>query len=162
MSDAALRHTIHFAIARALGRLIGYSDKPPELKGKSFLATCILSADPDDRHHYVHGVAVGWLVLGVSCGVAMLMFGIPIQLLFGDTASNVVVDLFLAGLVFCVAGAFNASWRMSWYVSQARRRASEDGVDSERFARSMRRTLPRNSSLIFQTAAAILTLILAL
>jgi hypothetical protein len=51
---------------------------------------------------------------------------------------------------------------MYWYVPQARCRARKDGVESKRFAISMRRTMPRNSSLIFQSAVAILTLILAL
>jgi hypothetical protein len=50
---------------------------------------------------------------------------------------------------------------MYWYVPQARRRARKDGIDSKRFATAMRRTLPRNSSLIFQLAAAVLTILLA-
>jgi hypothetical protein len=49
---------------------------------------------------------------------------------------------------------------MYWYVPQARRRARKDGVDSKRFANSMRRTLPRNSSLIFQLAVAAVTILL--
>ena len=62
----------------------------------------------------------------------------------------------------CAAGLFNVLWRMYWYVPQARRRARKDGVDSQRFATSMRRTMPRNSSLIFQTAVAVFTLVIAL
>jgi hypothetical protein len=64
--------------------------------------------------------------------------------------------------MFCVAGASNVIWRMYWYVPQARRRARKEGIDSTRFATSMRRAMPRNSSLIFQTAVGILAFILAL
>jgi hypothetical protein len=55
--------------------------------------------------------------------------------------------------------AVNAAWGLA---AQARRRARKEGIDSKRFATSMRRAMPRNSSLIFQTAVGILAFILAL
>ncbi|HEY0343306.1 MAG TPA: hypothetical protein VGC59_01590 [Solirubrobacteraceae bacterium] len=91
----------------------------------------------------------------------MLLVGVPVQLLLGDAAGNVVLAACLAGGMFCVAGAFNVMWRMYWYVPQARRRARKDGVDSKRFVTLMRRAMPRNSSLVFQAAVGILTFILA-
>ena len=92
----------------------------------------------------------------------MLLVGVPVQLLLGDAAGNVVLAACLGGAMFCVAGASNVIWRMYWYVPQARRRARKEGIDSTRFATSMRRAMPRNSSLIFQTAVGILAFILAL
>jgi hypothetical protein len=41
-----------------------------------------------------------------------------------------------------------------------RRNVAPEGIESERFAISMRRTVPRNSSLIFQLAAAALAILL--
>jgi hypothetical protein len=92
----------------------------------------------------------------------MLFVGVPVQPLLGDAAGNAVLATCLAGAIFCLAGAANVLWRMYWYVPQAKRRARKDGVDSKRFATSMRRAMPRNSSLIFQTAVGIVTLIIAL
>jgi hypothetical protein len=101
-------------------------------------------------------------MLSGAFGLAMLGVGMPVQLVLGDAAGKVVLAACLAGAMFCVAGAFNVMWRMYWYVPQARRRARKYGIDSKPFATSMRRTMPRNSSLIFQTAVGIVTLILAL
>jgi hypothetical protein len=108
------------------------------------------------------GAGAGWFTLGFACIVAMLVVGVPVKYLLGDAAGNFVLTVCLAAGMFCCAGIANVLWRMYWYVPQARRRARKYGVDSKRFATSMRRAMPRNSSLIFQTAVAILTLILAL
>jgi hypothetical protein len=73
-----------------------------------------------------------------------------------------VVTVFEAVFFFCLAGAAYAIGRMLWYVSQARRRLRKHGADNDAFKKSMRRSLPGNTSLIFQTAVAILVLVLAL
>jgi hypothetical protein len=117
--------------------------------------------DPDLRRGFAMGANAGWITLSGAFGAAMLLVGVPVQLLLGDAAGNVVLAACLAGGMFCVAGAFNVMWRMYWYVPQARRRARKYGVDSKRFVTSMRRAMPRNSSLIFQAAVGILTFILA-
>jgi hypothetical protein len=78
---------------------------------------------------------------------------------FGEQVGDVVARVCLMGCIFCAAGSANVLWRMYWYVPHARRRARRDGIDSERFAVSMRRTLPRNSNLDFQLAAAVLTIL---
>jgi hypothetical protein len=70
--------------------------------------------------------------------------------------------MFEAVFFFCLAGAAYAIGRMLWYVSQARRRLRKHGADNEAFKKSMRRSLPGNTSLIFQTAVAVLVLALAL
>jgi hypothetical protein len=68
----------------------------------------------------------------------------------------------VAAAFFCLAGAVNALWHMTWHVSQARRRLREHGADSKAFKKSMRRSLPGNTSLIFQTPVAILVFALSL
>jgi hypothetical protein len=118
--------------------------------------------DPQLRQAFAQGASAGWYTLGGACLFAMLVVGVPSKLLLGDAVGNVVLTACLAGAMFCVAGLVNVLWRMYWYVPQARRRARKYGVDSKRFATSMRRAMPRNSSLIFQTAVAILTFVVAL
>jgi hypothetical protein len=81
--------------------------------------------------------------------LAILVVGVPFKLLLDDAAFNVVLTACLVAEMCCVAGAFNVMWRMYWYVPQARRLVRKYGVDSKRFASSMRRAMPRNSSLIF-------------
>jgi hypothetical protein len=68
----------------------------------------------------------------------------------------------MAGGFFCLAGSANALWHMTWHVSQARRRLQKHGADSKGFKSSMRRSLPGNTSLIFQTAVAVLLFVLSL
>jgi hypothetical protein len=52
-------------------------------------------------------------------------------------------------------------WRTAWYVPKAKRLARRDETDPAAYAAAMRRTLPRNSSLVFQTAVFALTLLIA-
>jgi hypothetical protein len=160
--DSDLTHTVHSAVARLAERVLDRFDTSPA-RGLS-LAPLIArdDTDPQLRHTFALGASAGWFTLGGACISAMLVVGVPVKLLLGDAAGNVVLAACLAGLMFCGAGIANVLWRMYWYVPQARRRARNYGTDSERFATSMRRTMPRNSSLIFQTAVGILTFIVAL
>jgi hypothetical protein len=160
--DADLTHTVHAAVARLTERVLDRFDVSPA-RGTS-IAPLIASddSDPQLRQVFAQGASAGWFTLGGACILAMLVVGVPAKLLLGDAAGNVVLTGCLAGGMFCVAGLFNVMWRMYWYIPQARRRARKDGVESKRFATSMRRAMPRNSSLIFQAAVAILTLVLAL
>jgi hypothetical protein len=157
-----LTHTIHAAVARLAERALDRFDTSPA-RGFS-LAPLIArdDTDPQLRQGFAMGANAGWITLCGLFGVAMLFVGVPVQLLLGDAAGNAVLATCLAGAIFCLAGAANVLWRMYWYVPQAKRRARKDGVDSKRFATSMRRAMPRNSSLIFQTAVGIVTLIIAL
>jgi nicotinamide riboside transporter PnuC len=107
-------------------------------------------------------VLVGWGVL-VSVGiVGTLVFGYLADSAGGESARQVVVSVWAAGTMFCVAGMFNAMWRAFWFTWKATRRARRDGVADERFARAMRGILPRNSSLIGQSIVAVLTLVIVL
>jgi hypothetical protein len=162
MRDADLTHTVHAAVARLAERILDRYDASP---GRGFRYAPRIArddTDPDLRRGYAMGANAGWITLCGICVAAMLVVGYPVRFIFGETAGNAVAGACLAAGMFCVAGSANVLWRMYWYVPQARRRARKDGIDSKRFATSMRRTLPRNSSLIFQTGVAILTLILAL
>jgi hypothetical protein len=118
--------------------------------------------DPELRHTFALGANAGWITLCMICVLGIPLVGIPVKLLLGNAAGNLAATVCFAGAMFCVAGAFNVMWRMYWYVPQARRRARKDGIDSKRFATSMRRAMPRNSSLIFQAAVGILTFVVAL
>jgi hypothetical protein len=159
--DADLTHTVHAAVERLAERILDRFDASP---GRGFRYASKIAGndtDPDLRRGFAMGANAGWITLCGVCVLAMLVVGVPIKLLLGDAAGHVVLAVCLAGGMFCCAGAFNVMWRMYWYVPQARRRARKDGVDSKRFATSMRRAMPRNSSLIFQTAVGILTFIVA-
>jgi hypothetical protein len=160
--DSDLTHTVHTAVARLADRVLDSFDTSA---GQGFHYAPRIArddTDPDLRRGFALGANAGWITLCGGFGLAMLVVGAPVQVVLGDATGNVVLAACLAGAMFCVAGAANVLWRMYWYVPQARRRTRKDGVDSKRFATSMRRTMPRNSSLIFQAAVGILTFLVAL
>jgi hypothetical protein len=162
MKDADLTHTVHAAVTRLADRILDRYDRS---SGRGLRLAPLIAhddTDPELRHAFAMGANAGWITLCIACVLAMLVIGFPVRFLFGEAAGSSVGAVFLAGAMFSCAGAANVLWRMYWYVPQARRRARKDGIGSKRFAISMRRTLPRNSSLVFQTGVAILTLILAL
>jgi hypothetical protein len=128
----------------------------PELLGDSILAWSITSKDstPDGRARYADAVNAAWALLAMAFGVAMVVFGYLAQVLLGDAAANLVAAVALGGAFFCLAGCTNALWRKH-YARQARRRHHTYGTDSEQYARSMERSLPRDTSLVFQAVVAI-------
>jgi hypothetical protein len=117
--------------------------------------------DPDDSRLYAGMVACTWALLAFGFLVAMGL-AFPVRSLLGEGAGNVVAAACVGGGFFCLAGCANALWHMTWHVSQVRRRLREQGAGSEAFKRSMRRSIPRNTSLIFQAPVAILAFVLAL
>ncbi|MEA2244811.1 MAG: hypothetical protein QOD24_4367 [Solirubrobacteraceae bacterium] len=64
--------------------------------------------------------------------------------------------------MFCVAGMANVLSRMYYFVPKAKRLVRRGETAKEEYARLMRATLPRNSSLIFQATVAIAAFLLAL
>jgi len=102
-------------------------------------------------------VVYGWFALVAVCTVGTIGFAFLADAAFGESARTVTVAVWGAGLMFCVAGMFNALWRGLWFPWRAKRRARRDGTADERFARAMRGILPRNSSLIGQSIVAALT-----
>lgn len=162
MSDVDLTHTVHAAVGRLADRVLDHFVTSPE---RGFRIAPLIArgdTDPQVRQAFAMGAIAGWFTLSGVCALAMLTIGAPVKLLIDDGAGNVVLAACLAAAMFCFAGCTNILWRMYWYVPQARRRARKDGVESKRFATSMRRAMPRNSSLIFQTAVAVFTFIVAL
>lgn len=162
MSDADLTHTIHAAVARLAERVLDRYDTSPGHGFRVAPAVARDDADPELRRTFALGANAGWIVLTFACVVVMLVVGVPVKLLIGDSAGDVVLALCLVAAMSCVTGAFNVMWRMYWYVPQARRRALRDGPGSAGFATSMRRILPRNTSLILQAAAAAIALAVTL
>jgi hypothetical protein len=159
MTDLNLTHTIHFVIGATANRLVGYGNGRRHTRIGD-LRSSVVSRDPDERRFYALTVHTGWLLLSIASAFAIFALAVPVRFLFGGPAGDIVARIFLVACIFCAAGSANVLWRMYWYVPQARRRARKDGVDSKRFANSMRRTLPRNSSLIFQLAVAAVTILL--
>jgi hypothetical protein len=153
------RRTIHFVIAHAVASRRG-GDKPfVGVDGDSMLAWSASEDDPDLRRSYAYQVSFGWVILAFAFGLAMLVVGVPVTVVVGDAPGNLVVEICLAACLFCCAGSANVLWRMYYFVPQAKRLARRGETDSEAYAAAMRRTLPRNSSLVFQGAVGILTFI---
>jgi hypothetical protein len=92
--------------------------------------------------------------------VAMLVVGIPVQVLAGDRAGHVVISILLAAIFFCVAGCAHVLRRWYWYLPKARRRLRAG--DRAAYEEYMQRSLPRNSSILFQSVVGILAVIIAI
>lgn len=152
--------TIHFVVAHALERWMGRNEPRRPGMAREDLLDAMISDDPERRKFYATMVAGGWVAPAFALLIAMLVVGIPIDIADDRAGDYAIAACFALGL-FCWAGAANAAWRMHWYVPQARRRLAKHGPDSETFARSMRRTLPRNLSLVFQAAVAVLAFVLS-
>lgn len=161
MSDADLTHTVHSAVLRLVERALARFDTSPVLDFRVAPAIARDATDPDLRRTFALGANAGWITLSFLFTAGILVLAFPVRAVLGSNAGDTVAVTCLSGAMFCAAGAVNVLWRMYWYVPQARRRARKDGIDSKRFAKSLRRTLPRNTSLVFQTAVAVLTLIIA-
>jgi hypothetical protein len=89
------------------------------------------------------------------------VIGLAVNRLLGAQAAVGWASTCLAAEFFCLAGSAYVMGRMMWYVPQARRRLRKYGPDSKAFKKSMRRSLPGNGSLIFQTAVAIFVLVVS-
>jgi hypothetical protein len=151
--------TIHYPLAAGAVRRLQGRRMPGDLSVEETLE--LDDTDPDDSRLYAGMVTVGWALLAFAILVATLPIGYLVGS-FGDEADHIFISVSAALCFFCLAGSANALWHMAWYLPQARRRLQNHGVDSEAFKRSMRRSLPGNASLIFQTAVAILVLVLKL
>jgi hypothetical protein len=165
VSDLALtpgdpRRTIHFLLGRAVVRRMGGDTPMGEDAGDSVLAWSASRDDPDSRRSYAVQVAGAWGFLGFAFVVAMVL-SVPIRSFAGVATSHAYLTACLAGCMFCMAGCANVLWRIH-YVRKAERLGRKGGTYTEAYAAAMRRTLPRNTSLVVQTAAVVVTLILAL
>ncbi|CAN5206578.1 hypothetical protein BH20ACT16_BH20ACT16_02230 [soil metagenome] len=93
--------------------------------------------------------------------VAIFVVAIAVRSLFGVPRATPPAAGCLVACMFCIAGFANVYWRGYWYGTKAKRLARH-GTYTAAYVAAMRRTLPRNSSLIFQTAIGIVTLVLLL
>jgi hypothetical protein len=156
------RSTIHFAIGRAVARRRGLDQPFLGVDGDSVLAWSASLDDPDSRRTYAYQTSFAWLILAIAFDLAAAVVGVPIKELLSDSAGNVIIEAFGAASFFCCAGGANVLWRMYYFVPIAERLARRGETDSEAYAAAMRGTLPRNSSLLFQTAVGIGSFILML
>jgi hypothetical protein len=153
---------VHYALTAPLLRWSDRNDRPTPGVDLSVERQLSFDASDPEQSAYVSSmVAVAWSVPAVVCIVAIGVIGFPVRSLFGQGAAEVVTTTALVGGFFCLAGSVNALWHRLWYVPRARRRLRTEGPGGKRFARSMRRSVPRNGSLVFQVLIAIATLLLA-
>lgn len=155
--------TVHHLVARTIALRAADRHGSERIKQtpESLTRKALQDTDPHERQMYLLFAEIGWLVLGSWVAIAMAVTGFATREWLGDQAARIVVSVWAVPCFFCVAGAFNVVWRYYWYAPQARRRARRDGVDSERFAVSMRRTLPTRGSAVWMAvvglAAAVIT-----
>jgi hypothetical protein len=156
----APRGTIHYPLAAAtVRRLEGGPRIPVALTVEEMLE--LDDTEPDESRYYAGVVAGGWGLVAFGFIVAMGL-ALPVGSLLGDQAANIVAATCMAAGFFCLAGSVNALWHIAWHVPQARRRLRDHGADSKAFKKSMRRSIPRNTSLIFQIPVAILLFVVSL
>jgi hypothetical protein len=155
------RRTIHFVIGRAVARWRGV-DTPGPGQGDSALAWGASRDSPESRYAYALQVTLAWWVGAFAFIVLAGIGSVSARALFGDATAKVVAEACFGGGMFCVAGMANVLWRMYYFVPKAKRLVRRGETAKEEYARLMRATLPRNSSLIFQATVAIAAFLLAL
>lgn len=160
-SDPALnpedpRRTIHFAITRAVSRRMRLHPGSDE----ELFARWATQDDPESRADYAFIVGCCWGLLAAGCVFAMAAIGIALGLLVGRAASVVVAIIGLGAGFFCLAGMAEVFWRKYTYQGEAKRLVDSPGR-RDAYASAMRNMLPRNSSVIFQSAVAVVTVIAA-
>jgi hypothetical protein len=165
-SDLALTpgdptQTIHFKVAVGFNQVLAYVGSSERFPTRRELAEQAVSDDPADRREYLMEVALSWGLVGCLTAFAVALFGAVTGALFGYVAGNIVFNVAATIAFFCLSGFVNVYWRWFWYLPRARRRARKDGVGSARFAAAMRGASPRNSSLVFQWAVAVVTFVVA-
>ena len=154
-----LTQTVLFRLARTkLGALGGDGADRVEQLAHSVRQ----DTDPELRAHYGLAVVISWVRLTYWCTVALVAIGFLIRWTLGPAAADIFLAILMAVGFFFFAGSVNALWRYYWFVGQARRWARRDGPGSARFAASMHRTLPRDSSRIGQVVAGVLAFVITL
>jgi hypothetical protein len=159
MTSAAPPRTIHYPLA---AKVVGHLKRDAPYDHRTVEQQLELDdTNPEDSRYYAVMVTGGWAALAFGFLIAMVLISFPVNRLLGAQVAVGWATACLVGGVFCLAGCANAIWHVLWHVPQARRRLRQHGADSDAFKRSMRRSLPGNASLMFQTAVAILVLVLA-
>jgi hypothetical protein len=124
------------------------------------IPSSIARDDPDSRRNALYVINGAWAMSAFGFLVAMLVVGIPVRVLAGADAGRVVVGIFVGAGFFCLGGCAHVLRRWYWYLPKARRRLRAD--DRAAYEEYMQRSLPRNSSVVFQSVIGILTILIAL
>ena len=140
---------MHLAVVRLMRPVIGGDSVP----------WSIARDDPDMRRSALYIINAAWGVLGFGFGIAMLVVGDAVQFVAGDRAGNAVWSVMMGASFFCLAGCAHVVRRWYWYLPKARRRLRAG--DRRAYEEYMQRSLPRNSSVVFQSVVGILTAIIA-
>jgi hypothetical protein len=154
------RATVHFTLALAFNRDL--RREPPEPGyGDTALAWHAARDDPESRAAYADVVSTSWGYLAFCCLVALVACAFAVELLFGGKGRDLVAFAWMGAGFFCLAGFANVQWRKLQFVPEARRLQNNPG-QREAYAAAMRNTLPRNSSLLFQSAVGVAVFVIAL
>ena len=108
---------------------------------------------PIIRLDFLRVLFCAWGVAGVAFLVGTLVLTGPMWLMFGARVAQIVAIPGWAACAFCLAGAPYASYRR-FYASHAKRRANKHGLDDPVVRRYMLRSIPRNDSIVWQSAVA--------
>jgi hypothetical protein len=159
VSDLSLRRadakrTIHYVIGRRMAARFYHDD------GRRFDET-VEWDDPKMRAAIGYTMCAAWGILATVCTFGILIGGFGLRALGAEAAANAFATACFALCMFCFAGALACLWRAYWYSWRARRLAPYGVNEAERYAAAMRRTLPRNTSVVFQVVFAILVTIWA-
>jgi len=114
--------------------------------------------DPDLRRSALYIINAAWGMCAFAFCVAIGLVGFPVRALAGDGAGNVVVSLAAGASFFCLAGCAHVLRRWYWYLPKARRRLRAG--DRPGYDVYMASAVPRNSSVIFQSAVGILVTVI--
>jgi hypothetical protein len=154
------RATVHFALVLVFNRDLG-GDPPEPGHGDTVLEWHATRDDPESRAFYADAVSTSWVYLAFCCVFALVACAFAVDLLIGDEARNLVAFAWLGACFFCLAGFANVQWRKLQFVPAARRLQNNPG-QRDAYAAAMRNMMPRNSSLLFQSAVGVTAFVIAL
>jgi hypothetical protein len=142
-------HSIHVAVVRFVARFVG---------GVGADVDDPIAGDAESSADWGYMIDLSWTLLGFGWILVLVVIGVPLQLLFGHGVGNIVLCIVMGAGFFCVAGSAAAIWRRYVYVPRARRLANSGWPD--RSEEALRRSLPPNSSVVFQAAVGILAVVI--
>lgn len=149
MTGSESSHSIHVAVVRFVSRFIGEAGVDPDDRIEGDVASSV---------YWGYMINMGWGLLAFGWFIALVLIGVPLQIVFGARVGNVVVCIVVGASFFCLAGSAEAVWRRYVYVPRARRLANRGRPDASEDA--LRRSLPPNTSLVFQAAVGALAVVI--
>lgn len=153
--------SVHDALATKLGEAIHVGNPPEVREGVREYLSTQPGLDPEDVIVYVYGVTTAWCVLAVGFSLLSVALAFVGDQIDGPSGRTVGLTIGMAACFFCLTGAVNAIWRQV-FAYKARRCYRRHGLGDPRCRRTADRALPRNSSLIAQTAVALLVVFIVI